>query len=552
MRVKKAVLLILLGFWALTVLAEPKPDATREVAKFFGGLGQAGGRKIALVMDCGDEYQNSDSEKLAWRMAEDAKIIAEWIKKKGYKVLRISQYWGNDLPGIIVTSKELEGICRGKYREWRSIPKNTQQTLKGEVARRLLEQRLEGIFRTIAPKLSCCDKFLLYINGHGEACHGKGDFAFFDSEGNYYAVIDYAKLANWLAAFPNCTEITIFVDACYSGSSIRDLEKLRAKHPKLVILTTCDATEKTLGYGWPTDTAVQDFLDAWVGEDVDKDGNAQDIFDCFYSMWYQREQNGKYKYTPQISPQLSQCFTVASPAKVSAIVKALQQGKVNQALRNELANHLKVRLPKTNKVMEPKPGQQWLVAAVGNNDKFLVTYDSKKKELRICKASFGSLDDPPPKTPAPCKRPVFPCILPLEANQPSIIFFQNLCPEFWEYVATGRSWEPLSVSRFCFGPVCSTSVTGGIKGVRFQLEREGTELAPGLKLCEEGAIMGTLLVSGHWDQTIYAVDEENGQVIAELEVQIVVKSELPEEEVPEESPDEAQIPPLEEMPSPPG
>jgi hypothetical protein len=103
-------------------------------------------------------------------------------------------------------------------------------------------------------------------------------------------------------------------------------------------------------------------------------------------------------------------------------------------------------------------------------------------------------------------------------------------PDFWNFVAEGREFEPLSVVQVCIFGVCSVEISGGIEGVEFKLAPPGTvshgmtstELPPGLQLHEKGVIHGIPQEPGEWRPLIRAVDLGNNSIIAELWLEMEV------------------------------
>ncbi|MCK4827165.1 caspase family protein, partial [bacterium] len=237
-----------------------KPDATApEISK----PEECQNRKFALIIDAGEKrsviFGGIPGPTAADNMADDATDMAKWLKDKGYQVQRISQYWGNKEPTI----------------------------------KEHFSEKLEEIFNAYAKGLRCCDSFFLYISAHAEEADKNG-FLMYEPSGKGVGLIwvPYSVLYGWLNKFANCTKITIFIDACYSGAAIEDLKKLRDNHSKVVIITSADDSHECPS-GQTIDSATEDFNDE-PDKDNDGDGKNGDLGDRIQEM----QEQGK-SYNPQ-------------------------------------------------------------------------------------------------------------------------------------------------------------------------------------------------------------------------------------------------------------
>ena len=136
------------------------------------------------------------------------------------------------------------------------------------------------------------NNFFLYISSHGNS----GSFVLYDPRGTGDNVaISYRTLYQWLNRFPECVKFTIFIDACYSGTAIKDLKKLRDNHSKVVIVTSTDEDGEAPGGQEPGRDSPTENFNEGHDEDHDEDGKEGDITDRFREM----KDDGE-EYEPQL------------------------------------------------------------------------------------------------------------------------------------------------------------------------------------------------------------------------------------------------------------
>jgi hypothetical protein len=222
------------------------------------------GDRLALVIDGGDKDKPWYKGDLADNFEKDANSIATWLETNGYRVFRISQYWGNKKDGAIPA-------VNGKN---------------------VSSKALEAVFAAFAKNLSCCDNFFLYIAAHGvepaimtpPIPNVPPAFKIYSATGDgNHEEIGYDKLCRWLMEFPKCVKVTIFLDVCYSGAAIPYLTGLRDKLSKVTILTATDDKTEAAG-GQSIDSATEDFMQG-ADKDNDHDGTKGDLGDRALQMW---------------------------------------------------------------------------------------------------------------------------------------------------------------------------------------------------------------------------------------------------------------------------
>ena len=239
----------------------------KEVAQLPGGSSN-----IGLIIDCGDKDKPWTVGDIADNCADDADAIQEYLEANGFTARRISQYWGN-------SHKYLERTTPGAMRD-----------------------RLRDIIQAYAKSFKCppddaaCHEFFLYISGHGN----KNGFAIYDASGNGNSdFVYYSELNKWLLDMPSCVKIVVFIDACYSGTAIKQLENLcQGRECGVTIMTAADDKHTTPSGQGPTDSATEDFMEG-DDEDYDEDGREGDLYDRWEEM---RKQGQGYGY-----PQIKMC-----------------------------------------------------------------------------------------------------------------------------------------------------------------------------------------------------------------------------------------------------
>lgn len=224
--------------------------------------------KFALVMDFGDAEKWFYAD-LAAHKAADANRIARWLAEHHYQVQRISQYWGNDVPAVT-----------------------------GDDAFTQLREVFSGYETAFE---ACCQgdgedseekpiHFFLYITSHGAENSVDHPLVLFDpAENGVSEGLPYLTLASWLTTFPSCVQLTIFVDACFSGQAMESMpDNLGDRVQPTIILTTTDANTTATGGVNPVgvakkDTATEDFEDGEL-EDRDGDGRRGEFGDRIETM----------------------------------------------------------------------------------------------------------------------------------------------------------------------------------------------------------------------------------------------------------------------------
>jgi len=241
----------------------------KPVAQLPGGFSNVG-----LVFDCGDKKKSWTVGNIADNMAEDADDVQEYLKANGFKVERISQYWGNAHTAFRRTKP---GAMRDGLRD-------------------IIQGYANGL--KCPPKDgSKCHEFFLYISGHGSA----DGFFIYDPSGNGNSdFVSYLLLTEWLCEILDCVKIVVFIDACYSGGAIKPLEILCLGREDcgVTIMTAADDKHTTPGGHGSTDSATEDFIEG-ADEDYDKDGKEGDLRDRWEEMRRQGQDYGR--------PQLKLC-----------------------------------------------------------------------------------------------------------------------------------------------------------------------------------------------------------------------------------------------------
>jgi hypothetical protein len=222
----------------------------------------------ALVIDGGDT--NRFPSDAADNFAEHADFIEDYLNDNGFRVTRISQYWGN------------------KHSKIRYDPKKecTMNAQLKSIIEGLANEQQKSIVKGSADNPPSRE-FFLYINAHGY----ENGFALYDSTGSRdKEFIKYSALYEWLDKFPKEVKIIIFIDSCHSGGAIDKLKDLKDKiengkieqRAGLTIMTSTDRETPALS-GELGQSATRDFIQG-RNADLDKDGKKGDLGDCWKSM----------------------------------------------------------------------------------------------------------------------------------------------------------------------------------------------------------------------------------------------------------------------------
>jgi len=223
-------------------------------------------QKIALVVDGGDikTFTKDLGSFSGYKLGNIAKELAEqnadpmvsWLESYNFKVGRTSQYWGNNHPYF-----------------------------KNEADFYLILEGHANLFINQGPPDWGCDEYFLYITAHG----GEGilEYHFASGDGNRFYV-EYEQIFERLKNFPSYVKITLFIDACHSGSAIKWykntlIPQICSNSCAFTILTATDTEHATMAPGFQDDSATEDFLEA-SDKDLDGDGTTGDIQDRYKHM----------------------------------------------------------------------------------------------------------------------------------------------------------------------------------------------------------------------------------------------------------------------------
>ncbi|MBU7018870.1 MAG: hypothetical protein HXS44_15280 [Theionarchaea archaeon] len=222
-----------------------KPDAKPHLTSMMYNC-------TALVIDGGD--MDSIIHDAADNFAKHADLMKEYLEDNGFDVVRISQYWGNDLPKI-------------RYDPNKEDAMNEQ-----------LKEIIEGFTSNPNPP----KEFFLYINAHGN----EEGFELYDptGSGRKPRFIFYSDLFESLSKFNKIVNIVIFIDSCYSGGAVDRLKENEriGQRTGLTIITATD-NETPASSGEVVHSATQDFIQGRYS-DFDEDGRVGDLGDCWISM----------------------------------------------------------------------------------------------------------------------------------------------------------------------------------------------------------------------------------------------------------------------------
>jgi hypothetical protein len=191
-------------------------------------------KKMALVVDGGDKTSllgMSDQ-----KFAKEADNFAKYLRKKGYRVARYSQYWQSSHPSLETASTSIywENFLKVIEKIAKEMNKTTPTSGKHE--------------------------FFLYYSGHG--LNHNLDIWRCTLDLHYW--LPYDKVSKSLAKFnKSCVTITIFLDTCRSGSASKSLAGVcKSRTAPVTLITTTDAKEDAIVPTALRDSGTENFLEA--------------------------------------------------------------------------------------------------------------------------------------------------------------------------------------------------------------------------------------------------------------------------------------------------
>ena len=186
-------------------------------------------KNYALLIDGGDRNRTGAANNIASNAARQADSMQAIYKKKKFNILRFSQYW--DYNNKDVAAITVDPIAK-----------------KGAKS---LADILEQLTKHYASKTCCSSSnldFELFIYINANAIPNTSKFKIYKPDGSgTHENIDYFEdILKHLQKLPQCVRITLFVDACFSGSLVNP-QSLDAylKRGNFEIITATDDKKTT-------------------------------------------------------------------------------------------------------------------------------------------------------------------------------------------------------------------------------------------------------------------------------------------------------------------
>lgn len=207
----------------------------------------------ALVIDGGDlDLDLNDDDDLdetgAETMAADADRFADALRKNGYTVRRISQYWNNSHPKIMPSPQSISNITKGDEKR---ITRRKKQLadLHDSTLMTILNKYRESFENCLTQEIYEGEslnfvRFAFVWRGHAndDEIGIKDPYGGGISLGTEFSEKDaYRGLAAEMKKFPECTKFFLFFDGCEVGGAIEHFKKLCDDHVHVEVVTATDS-----------------------------------------------------------------------------------------------------------------------------------------------------------------------------------------------------------------------------------------------------------------------------------------------------------------------
>ncbi len=183
----------------------------------------------ALIFDAGDKNRKGVANNMASSAARDADSMLALYEKEKYNILRFSQYWDN------------------KNEDVKTIPVDPEARSAAKFIRESLLQLCEHYNSN-----KCCANskldFNLFIYINANALPSSSEFKVYkpDGSGIHENISYFEDILKHLQTLPQCVKITMFVDACFSGTLVNpEFLDSWLKRGNYEIITASDALKTT-------------------------------------------------------------------------------------------------------------------------------------------------------------------------------------------------------------------------------------------------------------------------------------------------------------------
>lgn len=186
-------------------------------------------KNFALFIDGGDKDRTGATNNIASNAARQTDSMQAIYEKKRFNILRLSQYWdykNDSVKAVLIDPQEKKGAI--------------------SLTDILLQLKNRYITKGCCANSNLDFELFIYINAN--AMPNSSKFKMYTADGSgIHENIDYFKdILKPLQTLPQCVKITLFIDACFSGSIINpQLLDAYLKRGNFEIITATNAEKTT-------------------------------------------------------------------------------------------------------------------------------------------------------------------------------------------------------------------------------------------------------------------------------------------------------------------